>query len=259
MNGLPLRAYNKEYRKKTESLQPWHIRWSNYWLPALVSTGKITPSTEFKSKVSNMSDGFRKFFYNFRKKSTFRKSYIRRLLSIRMNTTLSLNYLRKKVKDGHIAAVFFTAFYFYFSNTGYSLTEERKLIEEHLKTSFSFKDFLEHVIWSFELGIDDRHWQRFHDLCKTCHNRYYYILHLKNIEEESSVFFRYVGYPEGTSFASKHRVKEVIGDDGVHKHKPKNNAYVYDMKLYKDIPKIIIDKLRRIYLVDLITFGFSIP
>ena len=130
MNGLPLRAYNEEYKNKTESLQPWHKRWSNYWLPALVSTGKISPSTEFESKVSNMSDGFRKFFYNFRKKSTFRKSYIRRVLSRKIKPRISLNYLKKKVKDRNNVAMFFTAFYFYFSNTGYTYTEEKKLIEK---------------------------------------------------------------------------------------------------------------------------------
>ena len=237
----------------------WYTRWTSYWLPALVSTGKIPPSIEFKSNVTKLSDGFRKFFYDFRKRSNFSNSYIKTLLSRKIKPEVSLEDLKKSIIAGHNGAVFFSAFYYYFSTTGYTYTEENELIEKYRHSSFTFKDFLEHVIWSFELGIDDRHWARYHDLCGTCHYEYFYILHLNNMGKEGPDFFREVGYPKGINFASKHRVKEVIGDNEVHRHIPKNNVYDYNMELYKDIPKIIIDKLKRIYLIDLISFGFSIP
>ena len=151
---------------------------------------------------------------------------------------------------------------------GYTDDEKKELIENLKHTTFSFTEFLQHVIWSYEIGIENIHWVQFQALCGRCYHPYDYILHLDNIDEEGRDFFHRVGYPLGTNFGSKHRVGNVIKDkkysSGGNNLKNYGNYHSnktidYNKEYYSEIPSAIIDKLRRIFLVDFLTFGYSIP
>ena len=102
----------------------------------------------------------------------------------------------------------------------------------------------------------------FQGLCDICYQKYDYILHLENITTESKYLFHKIGYPNGTKMESEHKVGKVIEL----KENPnsslipqKTKILDYNIEYYKNIPKSIIDKLRRIYFVDFLTFGYSIP
>lgn len=47
LGGAPISNYNREWRERTGTTPPWMFYWQTYWLPALVSSGRLTPPKRF--------------------------------------------------------------------------------------------------------------------------------------------------------------------------------------------------------------------
>lgn len=123
--------------------------------------------------------------------------------------------------------------------------------KEQLKTrfgsySFTFKEFLEFVIWSDKLGITDIHWTPYTELCAPCLLDYQYILHLETIKTEAKVLLHDVGYPEDIKLNTKHKTKGLT--KSLHKD---------DLQYYKNVPKSLMDKILKLYESDFQLFGYS--
>lgn len=47
LDGAPISNYNRDWRERTGTTAPWMFYWRSYWLPALVSSGRLAPPKRF--------------------------------------------------------------------------------------------------------------------------------------------------------------------------------------------------------------------
>ncbi|XP_047474096.1 carbohydrate sulfotransferase 9-like [Penaeus chinensis] len=47
LDGAPISNYNRDWRERTGTTAPWMFYWLTYWLPALVSSGRLAPPKRF--------------------------------------------------------------------------------------------------------------------------------------------------------------------------------------------------------------------
>ncbi|CAL4172802.1 unnamed protein product, partial [Meganyctiphanes norvegica] len=83
--------------------------------------------------------------------------------------------------------------------------QNKNLIKKFSKASFSFLEFLNHVIWSYEHDLADRHWAAQYDVCKVCSNDYKYIIKLETSDEEIPYVIKQLNYTTVPSYGHKHK------------------------------------------------------
>lgn len=200
LDGAPISDYDKNWRKSQGFNSPRYFYWYNYWLPTLISSGRLAPSKEFLKRVRDAR-------------------------SIPGTSSLGIAKLRDAVMDTYGS--------------------------EDLKTQFSnatftFREFLEFILWADELGMRDLHWGTYTEQCLPCQEDYQYILHLESVDAESRVLLQDVGYPEDIRLATKHRTKGLS-------HSLSTN----DLEYYKDLPKALVNKIIKFYEYDFELFGYN--
>lgn len=200
LDGAPISDYDKNWRKSQGFNSPRYFYWYNYWLPTLISSGRLAPSKEFLERVRDAR-------------------------SIPGTSSLGIAKLRDAVMDTYGS--------------------------EDLKTQFSnatftFREFLEFILWVDELGMRDLHWGTYTEQCLPCQEDYQYILHLETVDAESRVLLQDVGYPEDIRLATKHRTKGLS-------HSLSTN----DLEYYKDLPKALVNKIIKFYEYDFELFGYN--
>lgn len=75
------------------------------------------------------------------------------------------------------------------------------------ETTFTFQDFLHHVLWTYDHGIMDHHWAPQTCLCDPCKQNYDFILRFESIGEEAKHVFERLGvgsYEQVRSFETSH-------------------------------------------------------
>ncbi|XP_050707627.1 carbohydrate sulfotransferase 11-like [Eriocheir sinensis] len=58
------------------------------------------------------------------------------------------------------------------------------LVQRFRNTSFTFNQFLRHVVWTHEMAMPDEHWMTYTEMCDPCRMKFDYILKLETIQEE---------------------------------------------------------------------------
>ncbi|CAL4166925.1 unnamed protein product, partial [Meganyctiphanes norvegica] len=56
LGGEPIAAYTEKYRHDIDSGENWAGRWYSYWLPALISTGRIQTNKQLQNSVKKLSN-----------------------------------------------------------------------------------------------------------------------------------------------------------------------------------------------------------
>ncbi|XP_071512216.1 uncharacterized protein [Panulirus ornatus] len=234
LNGSPLMAYNRTFKKITGSTQTWRGRWVKYWLPALIHKGLIKPSPKFLKVINEASEAFK-----------FVVKHINVSGHVNLNTsskevssfTPSMLDLAKRMllngrNVGMVAAI----------NAGYRGRENNKFQRLFRNSSFSFVEFLEHVLWTWDLGLVDSHWTPVCELCDPCGANYSYILHLENPTE--SAYLLSLLQTQNISLPKRHKS---IGS-------PKNYS---DLWYFKDVPEELMSKIHKLYRGDFDLFGYD--
>ncbi|XP_047474895.1 uncharacterized protein LOC125029129 [Penaeus chinensis] len=234
LNGQAISDSNESWKQRTGPEAKWNYYWYGYWLPALISSGRVAASSNFEEMLRQNLEVF---------------DFISR---------------HHVVKDDHVEITKENDFSDQDKFVGsYMIVVGRQMglrdavsfaykdMEEQLKTrygnvSFSFNEFLEFVVWTNDLGVLDSHWTPYTELCVPCKQNYQYILHLETIAQESEVLLQDVGYPKEFRLPAKHRTKEHT-----------NVTYVDDLAYFKNVPKDLIEKILKIYEYDFDVFGYK--
>ncbi|XP_071553080.1 uncharacterized protein [Panulirus ornatus] len=236
LNGSPLRAYNETFRKITGSRQTWVERWKTYWLPALIHKGMVQASARFLQVLSEASETFHFLadhvdasgHLHVNASSTPAFAYAPEALKV------ALEMVRSGRGIGMYAAI----------EAGYQDDVQTQLQTKFSEASFTFVDFLEHVLWTWEIGLVDRHWASITELCDPCHGNYTFVLHLENPHEST--------YLLGLLQAQKNAVPRRHLSIGA-------SSDQYDLRYYRDVPEDLKAKIINLYWLDFHLFGYGRP
>lgn len=108
--------------------------------------------------------------------------------------------------------------------------------------TFSFRDFLLHVLWTFDHSIMDHHWAPQSCLCDPCGQHYDYLLHLENIRQEVRHVLDDMGVPQDVQIGSDHNTKKAL--------RVSENGY------FDAIEKDIMNRLYLLYKNDFDLFAY---
>ncbi|XP_047475157.1 uncharacterized protein LOC125029298 [Penaeus chinensis] len=234
LDGAPISEYTDEWRNRTDSPSSWNYNWFDYWLPTLIASGHLIVYDKLLEQISEYLEIFNFIAHNsvyHDKKLVITKDHDYDEVGVFIGTQM-INAGRQMGLQNVIM------------NT-YSESEEQ--LKRRFGTySFTFKEFLEFVIWSDKLGITDIHWTPYTELCAPCLLDYQYILHLETIDTESKVLLQDVGYPKDIKLTTKHKTKGLT--KSLHKD---------DLQYYKHVPKNLMDKILKLYESDFQLFGYS--
>lgn len=196
LGGAPLLHYDAAWREATQSIETWGWRFAKYWVPALVSNGALEPSRELKETLDRISKVYKTYMERYTgetgallaKPSPAEELFHGEAETFAVNQMLSAGNSR----------AYITAF-----GKGYDL---RELVPRFRNTSFTFSQFLRHVVWTHHAGVVDEHWQTFTEMCDPCRVKFDYILKLETIQEElQHLFCGVLGFQGEASFPVLHR------------------------------------------------------
>ncbi|KAG7162730.1 uncharacterized protein LOC121873581, partial [Homarus americanus] len=233
LSGEPISNYDDEWRSTTQSGETWSQRWFSYWLPALISKGVIQPTEKFTKMLDLSVDA-----YNFlvRKIDISSPDDLQISVATELYGDIILQTGLGMIYNGRFVALL--------QASVYGFNNRDKLMEQFGNASFTFQDFLRHVVWTHNLGMMDRHWMTFTEDCEPCRRKYQYILRLENIAPEFNYLLQQVlGYPDTIPFSLTHRSK--------------HHANKSDLHFYNDVPKDIMNTVLNIYKHDIQLFSYN--
>lgn len=192
---MPLLQYDAAWREATQSGETWYKRFNKYWLPALVSTGVLEQSQEFNETLDKINRVYKTYMEHYAsetgallaKPSPEEKQFHGEQETFTVNQILSSG----------TSTAYITAF-----RMRYDL---RELALRFRNTSFTFSQFLRHVVWTHGAGVADEHWETFTEMCDPCRVKFDYILKLETIQEEMQhLFCGVLGFHGNASFPVQH-------------------------------------------------------
>ncbi|XP_069981640.1 uncharacterized protein [Penaeus vannamei] len=234
LNGQAISDSNESWKQRTGPEANWNYYWYGYWLPALISSGRVAASSDFEEMLRQDVEVF---------------DFISRHHVVKddhVEITRENDFSEQDKFVGTYMAVvgrqmgLQDAVVFAYGN----MTEQLKT--RYGNVSFSFNEFLEFVVWSNDLGVLDSHWTPCTELCVPCRQDYQYILHLETIAQESEVLLQDVGYPQEFRLPAKHRTKEHA-----------NVTDSDDLAYFKNVPKDLMERILKIYEFDFDVFGYK--
>ncbi|KAK4322629.1 hypothetical protein Pmani_006606 [Petrolisthes manimaculis] len=192
LGGLPIDAYNDTYRKKKYLIESWYVRWYNYWLPVLISSGRVS-SEHLYATYNNHSSRF--------------------------------DFMHELI---------ITAY------GGY----DEILVKNFQKATFSFEQFINHVLWTHELKLPDFHWISVFKTCHPCFYHYDYVIHLETVKEDvrDLLSLTHIQDPDKYPFPTRHVTKEGTSSDASY---------------FANIPSHVMQMIFQIYALDFKLFGYS--
>ena len=209
-------------------------RFNNYWRPALISTGTVTQTPELRMVLQKI-----------------RKAY-------QMNTSLYIGQHRTLLSYPSVQKQEFYnvpikeivhEMMRYGTYRGMidacRYTYKSMNIFQFKNTSFTFNQFLQHVVWTHEQGMPDLHWMTYTESCDPCRRKQNYILKLETVQEEMNHLFQHVlGFPEKISFPVLHAsIGHSLGQS--------------DRQYYASVTPELMQRILHIYRHDLALFGYK--
>ncbi|KAG7158411.1 uncharacterized protein LOC121878796 [Homarus americanus] len=229
LNGSPLNT-----RSKTGGRQPSQYVWVNYWIPALIHKRLITPSPKFLRRLEKTSKAFR--FVAKKAGDTLDRFRVDTSLNVdSSHMTMRIKSVREKVNRGlqeELGAAV---------HAGYSEVQRSKLQESFNNASISLVEFLRYVLWTWDMGIEDRHWTPINELCDACGANYTYVLHMENREEPSYLF---------GLLQLQVTLPEVYKSRSL-------STYQSDLRNFENLPRDLLARLVDMYELDFQLFGYD--
>ncbi|XP_069998908.1 uncharacterized protein [Penaeus vannamei] len=109
------------------------------------------------------------------------------------------------------------------------------LLQRFRKASFSFEDFLRHILWSRDHGILDYHWAPQTCLCDACARQYDFILHTESVSQESKYMFADAGVRRSIYINTQHSTRKIAKGSGAsYFDRVDNNTLWEILQLYKN-------------------------
>ncbi|XP_050690115.1 carbohydrate sulfotransferase 12-like [Eriocheir sinensis] len=235
LTGKLLFEYDDKWRNVTQSAESWETRFDKYWLPALVSEGFLDRNRKFNETLSKIRKTYQVYMDNFVSQSgallTIPSQEENQFYGVEeMETAYLMIY-----NGPHIG--FSTIF-----RNAYNVSD---LAQRFRNTSFSFSQFLHHVVWTHDMGMPDEHWMTYTETCDPCRMKFDYVLKLETIQEEMQhLLCGVLGFPERVSIPVKHRS---YGHGLGHS----------DREYYANVSRELMDRLLHIYRHDFAIFGYS--
>lgn len=225
LDGAPISSYNTSLIDPSQRIQTWMDRWYLYWLPALISKGLLPPSEKFIRILAWNLHNYELLIDRYKDLPGYNSTVF---------TDRTMSEKRLEVYGRFV--VFQDA-----ASKGYAYSDP---IREFGNTTFTFVDFLKHVLWTNKLGLTDLHWMTFTQICDPCKYKYKYILSLENIRQESRYLLQQVlGYSETVALPSENRSKFFT-------------KIKTDEEYFKDVPKDLVDKITDLYKIDFDLFNY---
>ncbi|MPC65369.1 Carbohydrate sulfotransferase 9 [Portunus trituberculatus] len=235
LDGNQLHKYNDEWRNITQSKDSWGTRFVKFWLPALISTGTLTQTAEFKEMLHKIREAYHRCTSHYvgqtegilwRPSVQEKKIYGEQV----MNTVYNMLHIGPYI--GVINACMNT----------YSLTNAMEMCQN---ASFTFSQFLRHVVWTHEQGMPDVHWMTYTENCDPCRRRPDYILKLETVQEEINHLFHHVlGFGKKIILPVQHRS---VGHSLDHT----------DSHYYANVSPKLMQRILHIYRHDFALFGYK--
>ncbi|XP_050733184.1 uncharacterized protein LOC127006889 [Eriocheir sinensis] len=198
LGGAPLFQYDAAWRKASQSSEEWGWRFAKYWLPALVSTGALEQSRKFNETSDKIRRAYKIYMNHYASQTG--------ALLARPSSNEELFYGGAEMFTAHqmLSSGISTAFVKTFGSGSYDLQD---LATRFGNTSFTFSQFLRHVVWTHDAGVADEHWMTYTEACDPCRVKFDYILKLETIQEEvQHLFCGVLGFQgEAGSFPVRHR------------------------------------------------------
>lgn len=115
--------------------------------------------------------------------------------------------------------------------------------------TFTFEEFLWHVVWTHDLGILDPHWTSTYILCHPCRHHYDYVVHLETAAQDVSYLLHLIHHPS----------RWVLNESPLpFNHRTKANKNSSDFLIYAGLPQNLMNKILQLYWLDFHLFGYSI-
>lgn len=235
LGGAPLFQYDAAWQKTTHSIEPWSWRLTKYWLPALMSTGALEPSREFNETVDKIRRAYKIYTNHYTSQTGALLAKPSRMEELFYGETET--FVFHEILSSGMSSAFVTVF-----GSSYDL---RGLMLRFRNTSFTFSQFLRHVVWTHDAGVADEHWMTYTEACDPCRVKFDYILKLETIQEEiQHLFCGVLGFQGEASFPVKHRS---------HGHTLARS----DREYYANVSTELMRRLLDIYRHDFAIFGYS--
>ncbi|CAL4073121.1 unnamed protein product [Meganyctiphanes norvegica] len=247
LGGSPLYKYDSKWKNDTHSRQSWDQRWHNYWLPALISNHRLH-SDNYQQRDTLMNKSWSTGYNNSKtslKNSNMTANLMKQLLE-------SNDYTKKANKLIAKSSTKWSAVAKYLKNNPkqqYSLqsmlrknfhAEYTDLNQKYKNVSFTFEEFINHVIWTHDMGYGDYHWMPQSVLCDVCRRHTDYILHIESSSQEIPYLIKKLGFKIDT-FKELHKSKNIST------HRPHE-------EYFKSLPKKLLTRIKDLYKDDLDIF-----
>lgn len=116
------------------------------------------------------------------------------------------------------------------------------VMERFMNASFTFNQFLQHVVWTYDHGIVNNHWMTYTRYCDPCRWKFDYILKLETIEEEFDYLLHQVlGYSKTIQLPVRHV----------------SHGYSDRQRYYTNVSRELMERVFDIYKNDFTLFGYE--
>ncbi|KAK3879783.1 hypothetical protein Pcinc_015683 [Petrolisthes cinctipes] len=128
--------------------------------------------------------------------------------------------------------------------TAYGGSDET-LVKTFQKATFSFEQFIHHVLWTHELKLPDIHWLSIFNTCHPCFYHYDYVIHLETVQEDVRDLLSLTQFQLNSDeypFPALHVTKEGTSSDSFY---------------FANIPSHVMQRIFHVYALDFKLFGYS--
>ncbi|KAK3857943.1 hypothetical protein Pcinc_035833 [Petrolisthes cinctipes] len=196
LGGAALGQYGPSWQRVTGSKDTWINRLFLYWLPALVSTGRLAGQSQvIRLLVKNLQISHRmltRYFSSTGEMLAFPPTeeviyYGPEEMTIATHMILSGSHW------GLFDAV----------KRGLNLVHPQSTLAN---VNFTLTEFLRHVLWTHKYRVPDHHWMATSTHCRPCSTSLHYLLHLEHLDVElNHLLHSVLGYPHNLTLPRKNR------------------------------------------------------
>ncbi|KAK4298804.1 hypothetical protein Pmani_028883 [Petrolisthes manimaculis] len=197
LGGAALGQYGPSWQRVTGSKDTWINRLYLYWLPALVSTGRLAgQSRVIRLLVKNLRISHR---------------ILTRYFSSTSGEMLAFPPAEEVIYYGPEEMTIATHMILSGNHWGLFDAVKRGLNLVHPQSTlanvnFTLTEFLHHVLWTHKYRVPDHHWMAVSSHCRPCSTSLHYLLHLEHLDVElHHLLHSVLGYPHNLTLPSKNR------------------------------------------------------
>lgn len=272
LGGAALGQYGSSWQRATGSMDTWTTRLYLYWLPALISTGRLSG----QSQVVHL------LLRNLRASHRMLTQYFSSTSGKMLANPPTEEVIYYGPEEMTIAA------HMVWSGSHWGLWDAvhrgLNLVHPHstlANVTFTLTEFLQHVSWTHKYGVPDHHWMAASVHCRPCFTSLHYLLHLENLDAElPHLLHSVLGYPHNLTLPRKNHSDRERG--GLHNRTHQTNRSTEpqqtsndthtpdqdytstttrlkdDLQEFKAVPSDLMTEILAIYKEDFLLLGYHV-